>query len=142
MARAAHRDPTPRELDERLTRVERQVAEIATTITNAQEASVREAQQSRDAFIEHRAEVRKGFAEGAVRAEALRNDVAETHVIIHRLAATIEAGFKASFTQVADVRNELKADVAANRTELADLRNEMRAAFARLDAKLDRGPAE
>jgi hypothetical protein len=37
MARPARRDPTNRELDERVTRLEHQVAEIATTVTRTNE---------------------------------------------------------------------------------------------------------
>jgi hypothetical protein len=81
MVRAARRDPTPRELDERLTRVERQVAELATAMTGANEAAVREFKSFRDAFIEHRAEVRKAFAETATKADlaGLRAEVRQNH---------------------------------------------------------------
>ena len=50
MARAARRDPTPRELDERLTKLERRIAEIAPTTTASQSDELR-------------AEMRKGFAD-------------------------------------------------------------------------------
>jgi hypothetical protein len=125
MARAARREPTVRELDERLTRLEHQVADIATTVADTNRVAVQEVQAFHSAFIEHGEETRKAFA--------------ETHAIIHRLGGAVEAGFKTTFNQIAELRTELKADIADVRTELrgdiAGLRIEIIAQFEKLARK-------
>jgi hypothetical protein len=77
MAQTARQEPTDREFDERLTRLERQVAAIATTVTRANEAAVSETQAFRKAFAEHRDEARKALS--------------ATHELIVRLNAELQA---------------------------------------------------
>jgi chromosome segregation ATPase len=72
MARPARREPTNRELDERVTKLEHQVAEIATTLTRTNEVAVREIAEFRRAFVEHREEVRRALAETATRELVIR----------------------------------------------------------------------
>jgi uncharacterized coiled-coil protein SlyX len=72
MARPARREPTNRELDERVTRLEHQVAEIATTVTRTNDVAVREIAEFKRALIEHREEVRRALAETATRELVIR----------------------------------------------------------------------
>jgi uncharacterized coiled-coil protein SlyX len=72
MARPARREPTNRELDERVTRLEQQVAEIATTVTRTNEVAVREIAEFKRAIVEHREEVRRTLAETATRELVIR----------------------------------------------------------------------
>jgi hypothetical protein len=77
MARIARREPSNQELDERLTRLEHHVAEIATTVTQANKAAVNEIHAFRTAVVEHRDEARKAFS--------------STHELIIRLHAELQA---------------------------------------------------
>jgi hypothetical protein len=61
MARAARREPTIRELDERLTNVERELAQVVSALTISNDTARREIQTFREAFMEQRAEVRQSF---------------------------------------------------------------------------------
>jgi hypothetical protein len=72
MARPARREPTNRQLDERVTRLEHQVAEIATTVTRTNDVAVREIAEFKRALIEHREEVRRALAETATRELVIR----------------------------------------------------------------------
>jgi hypothetical protein len=92
MARPARREPTNRELDERVTRLEHQVAEIATTVTRTNEVAVREIAEFKRAFVEHREEVRRGLAETATRELVIR--------------------------EVSGLRPELRGELQSLRTEL------------------------
>ena len=92
MARPARREPTNRELDERVTRLEHQVAEIATTVTRTNEVAVREIAEFKRAFVEHREEVRRALAETATRELVIR--------------------------EVSGLRTELRGELQSLRTEL------------------------
>jgi chromosome segregation ATPase len=96
MARPARREPTNRELDERVTRLEQQVAEIATTVTQTNEVAVREIAEFKRAFVEHREEVRRTLAETATRELVIR--------------------------EVSGLRAELRGELQSLRTELDQLR--------------------
>ena len=91
-ARPARREPTNRELDERVTRLEHQVAEIATTMTRTNEAAVREIAEFKRTFVEHREEVRRALAETATRELVIR--------------------------EVSGLRTELRGELQSLRTEL------------------------
>jgi hypothetical protein len=58
MARSPRRAPTVHDLEERLTNVERELAQVVSTVTSINQAATSEAEWVRDAFKEHRAEVR------------------------------------------------------------------------------------
>jgi len=75
MARSARRAPTIQELDERLTTVERELAQVVSTVTTMNREATDEAKRFRDAFVEHRAEVRKGFADVQADVKTLQADV-------------------------------------------------------------------
>ena len=92
MARPARREPTNRELDERVTRLEHQVAEIATSVTRTNEVAVREIAEFKRAFVEHREEVRRALAETATRELVIR--------------------------EVSGLRAELRGELQSLRTEL------------------------
>jgi DNA anti-recombination protein RmuC len=62
MARSARRVPTVQELDERLTTVERELAQVVSALTISNDTARREIQTFRETFMEHRAEVRQSFA--------------------------------------------------------------------------------
>jgi hypothetical protein len=72
MARATRRTSTLKELDERLTRLERQVAEITKTVTERNRSTTLEIGEFRRAFIEAREEARRAFAETASRELVMR----------------------------------------------------------------------
>ena len=103
MARSARRVPTVQELDERLTNVERELAQVVSTVTRVNQAAISEAKWFRDTFMEHRDEVRKGFAETAKAAEvgAVKSDLAA-----------------------------VKTEVAAIRSDLTDLSDRLTKGFA------------
>jgi hypothetical protein len=65
MARAhTKRTPKkPKKLDERVTRLERLLAELVIAVTGVNEGAVREFQWMQDVFTEHQNEVRNGFAD-------------------------------------------------------------------------------
>jgi len=63
MARAVRREPTIRGLDERLTNVERELAQVVSALTISNDTARREIQTFREAFMEHRADVRQSFAD-------------------------------------------------------------------------------
>jgi chromosome segregation ATPase len=91
MARSPRRAPTVHELDEHLTTVERQLAQVVSTITSIDEAATNEAKWFRDAFVEHRDEVRKGFAKMATADEL----------------ATVKSNVKSLQTDVAEIRKDV-----------------------------------
>jgi chromosome segregation ATPase len=96
MARPARREPTNRELDERVSRLEQQVAEIAATVTQTNEVAAREIAEFKRAFVEHREEVRRTLAETATRELVIR--------------------------EVSGLRAELRGELQSLRTELDQLR--------------------
>ena len=115
MARPARREPTNRELDERVTRLEHQVAEIATTVTQTNEVAVREIAKFKRAFVEHREEVRRALAETATRELLIR--------------------------EVSGLRAELRGELQSLRTglggELQSVRSELGGKTRDLQAGLD-----
>ena len=88
-AQAPRREPTNRELAEA-------IAKVAESVTAVNELAVKQARRFRDTLTEHRAEVRKGFAETATRAEvaALRDDVAGLRNDVVTMRAEIMAQFE------------------------------------------------
>jgi predicted nucleic acid-binding Zn-ribbon protein len=78
----ARRDPSIQELEQRVTRLEQQVGEIATTVTSSNEAAVRETRSFRDAFIEQRIEVRQAFEAVAQRFDRLERLADQRHAEI------------------------------------------------------------
>jgi predicted glycosyltransferase len=106
MARPARREPTNRELDERVTKLEHQVAEIATTVTRTNEVAVREIAEFKRAFVEHREEVRRALAETATRDLVIR--------------------------EVSGLRAELRGELQNLRTELDDKTRHLRAGLDEL----------
>jgi hypothetical protein len=75
-----------------VTRLEHQVAEIATTMTQTDEVAVREITAFKRAFVEHREEVRRALAETATRELVIR--------------------------EVSGLRAELRGELQSLRTEL------------------------
>ena len=65
MARAPTKRPPkkPTKLDERVTRLERLLAELVIAVTGVNEGVVREFQWMQHVFTEHQNEVRNGFAD-------------------------------------------------------------------------------
>jgi hypothetical protein len=53
----------PETLDERVTKLERLLAELVIAVTSVNEGAVREFQWMQDAFTQHEMEVRNGFAD-------------------------------------------------------------------------------
>jgi hypothetical protein len=84
MARTALREPTIRELDERLTTVERQLVQVVAALISANQAATREFQWHREAFIQHRDEVREAFDKTAGRDE-MREGFNRLHELIAKL---------------------------------------------------------
>jgi hypothetical protein len=103
MARPARPEPTNRELDERVTRLEHQVAEIATTVTRTNEVAVREIAEFKRAFVEHREEVRRALAETATRELVIRE--------VSGLRAELRG-------ELQGLRTELHGELQSLRTEL------------------------
>jgi hypothetical protein len=91
MGRSPRRVPTAQELDERLTSVERELAQVVSTVTSMNKAATGEAQWFRDSFTQHREEVRKSFADTAT-AAAL---------------ATVQADVTTLKTDVAAIRGDV-----------------------------------
>jgi hypothetical protein len=91
MARPARREPTMRELDERLTAVERELAQVVGTGTRINEAAVQEFQTFRDAFTEHRNEVRQVFAVVESRFHQVGKRFDASHELIIRQHAEVMA---------------------------------------------------
>lgn len=80
-----------RELDERLTTVERELAQVVGTVTRINEAAVQEFQTFRDAFIEHRSEVRQAFAVVESRFDQVDKRFDATRELMVRLHAEVMA---------------------------------------------------
>ena len=112
MARPARREPTNRELDERVTRLEHQVAEIATTVTQTNEVAVREIAEFKRAFVEHREEVRRALAETATRELLIRE--------VSGLRAEVRG-------ELQSLRTEFGGELQNLRTELGDELQSLRA---------------
>ena len=60
-------------------------------MTSANRAATGEAQWFRDAFVEHRAEVRSGFAETAAELGALRTDVVSLRTDVAAIQSDVTA---------------------------------------------------
>ena len=80
----ARREPTIRELDERLATVERQLLQVVAALISANQAATREFQWHREAFIQHRDEVREAFDKTASRDE-MREGFNRLHKLIAKL---------------------------------------------------------
>jgi hypothetical protein len=87
----------------------------------ARAAAIGEAKWFRDAFLEHRAEVRKGFSEMATAAE-----LATVRSEVRTGLATVQTEVDTLRTDVAALRTE----VAAIRTDLNELRDSVDKGFA------------
>ena|SRR5215469_4131083 len=91
MARSPRRAPTVHDLEERLTNVERELAQVVSTVTSINQAATSEAEWVRDAFKEHRAEVRKGFADTAAGLGTLRTDVVSLRTDVAAVQSDVTA---------------------------------------------------
>lgn len=123
MARPARREPTNRELDERVTRLEHQVAEIATTVTQTNEVAVREIAEFKRAFVEHREEVRRALAETATR-ELLIREVSGLRAELRGELQSLRTEFGG---ELQNLRTELGGELQSLRTELGDELQSLRA---------------
>jgi hypothetical protein len=86
MARAPTKRPPkkPTKLDERVTRLERLLAELVIAVTGVNEGVVREFQWMQHVFTEHQNEVRNGFAD----TNELVNHVNDRIVELHQTVLT------------------------------------------------------
>jgi chromosome segregation ATPase len=134
MARPARREPTNRELDERVTRLEHQVAEIATTVTQTNEVAVREIAEFKRAFVEHREEVRRALAETATR-ELLIREVSGLRAELRGELQSLRTEFGGELQnlrtelggELQNLRTELGGELQSLRTELGDELQSLRA---------------
>jgi hypothetical protein len=81
MARApTKRNPEkPKKLDERVTKLERLLAELVIAVTGMNEGAVREFQWMQDVFTEHQNEVRNGFADTNELVNRVNDRIVELH---------------------------------------------------------------
>ena len=72
MARAPQRTPTVQELAERVSRLEKQLAEMVKTLADSDTSAVHEMAELRHALLDGRDELRRAFADTATRELVIR----------------------------------------------------------------------
>jgi len=88
MARAPQRTPTVQELAERVSRLEKQMAEMVNTLADSDTSSVHEMAELRHALLDGRDELRRAFADTA------------TRELVTRLHNELQGEIRAAHTEV------------------------------------------